>query len=331
MFKPLLLYFCFCSNVVWGQTLEWIATQDMSGETKVKSQLFGGISAITQNGEYWYAVSDDRTHPKVFKLKLSLDRDTQNKIQPKIEIIDVISLQPDGLKTLDFEGISFLPWGSLLLSTEGDNNRKPRQGPEIKEYKLSGEYVRSYEVPPEVLQNASGKLKKGIKNNSGFESLTQSPEGAQWLLLLERNLKQDPWGTIRAYTYESTEAWVLKKTEEAEYSLESHEKTHVLWGVSDAFWWQKSQLLVIERGVVMASPLEFETRVFLVQKKKGKLEKIKELMSSKKNKDLNFNMEGISWGPTLEGVRTLVLVSDNNLMRHIPSRFVFFKILESEN
>jgi 3-phytase len=265
----------------------------------------------------------------------------------------------------DLEGIAWLPWGTFMLSSEGDGNQKPRLPPELLEVKKDGTYVRSYDLPNDYLPESSGLQQKGVRNNKAFEGLSASPSGQSVFAALEASLVQDGLKgsvqngePVRILKFEMAEAWVFKAKKEYIYRLDGPQKTSATSlslgaGLSEVLSLNDQTLLVLERSVVAdVQSVRFQAKLYLAdlssqagwdptlspEEKKKKIEDQK--LSLKKTLVLDFadlvknkqiesvdNLEGMTWGPTLsDGRRSLLIVSDDNFSKKQKTQFLSFAV-----
>jgi hypothetical protein len=91
---------------------------------------------------------------------------------------------------LDTEGMVKSPWGTLLVSTEGDGDKEPVLQPKLLEFDREGALVRSFPVPEKFLVSGSPP-EKGVRDNLAFESLALSLEGDRVFVGVEGTLYQD--------------------------------------------------------------------------------------------------------------------------------------------
>lgn len=163
------------------------------GEYQLPKTLFkdtpvGGLSALTydRQRDRFYALSDDRSAfapARFYTIKLNLNNDTtaKNRLE-KVEIENVTLLKNEAGETfpkgtIDPEGITLSPKGTVFISSEGDINLGV--APFIREFDLkTGQQLQSLPIPERYLPNDNTKQDqppRGIQNNLGFESLTAEP------------------------------------------------------------------------------------------------------------------------------------------------------------
>jgi hypothetical protein len=151
--------------------------------------LFGGISglAAVADGKELLGLSDDRRGSRVYRFGLSGTGATF-----KVETLEVIQLGavPPSVGDLDPEGLVALPNGNLLVSSDGIGT-EPRVPPVIVEFLGTGAFVREVPIPDRFKPNPTGPQVKGVRTNTGFESLTLSADGNHLFTASEAALVQD--------------------------------------------------------------------------------------------------------------------------------------------
>jgi hypothetical protein len=313
----------------------------------------GGLSGLVWDAsqKMFWAVSDDRgrvNEPRVYGLSLNIRPAGKDQKLPKLEwkLLKKVLLKdpkadPKKKKAVwDFEGIALLPWGNWLIVSEGDMNQKPRVNSRVVEFKLSGDWVRDYDVPADYLAPLTGQQKIGPRNNFSFEGLSGSSVGDQWVVASELGLVQDKSEITRFLEYKQTEAWVLKPAREWIYSLapvveakapvaKVDTGTKLVNGVSEILHAQGNDWWVLERAAaVSVSGLSFQAELFQVTLASSE-ELTKELVLRLPTTDsrLMRNFEALAWGPDLpDGRKLLVILSDNNLEKGEPTVFASFAV-----
>jgi hypothetical protein len=151
--------------------------------------LFGGISSLAAvaGGKELLGLSDDRQGSRVYRFGVSGTGDTF-----RVETLEVIPLSavPRSVGDLDPEGFAVLPNGNLLVSSDGIGT-EPRVAPVIVEFLRTGAYVREIPIPDRFRPNPTGPQAKGVRTNTGFESLAVSADGERLYTAAEAALVQD--------------------------------------------------------------------------------------------------------------------------------------------
>lgn len=343
----------FSGSRVWSQSLDLIGTVLLKHDMKFKKTKIGGLSGIwfdESTSELW-AVSDDRgrvNEPRIYKFKVSV------KPKFKIEPVDVFFIKgKDKPKVLDMEGLAVLPWGNLLVSSEGDQNQKPRERPRLMDIKKDGSYIRDYEIPDAFLPELTGEQKVGIHHNKALEGLT-TLAGSQkvWAWtedVLVQDVAEEKPKCNRVVQYEMPDAWVIKPTKQFCYQPEKKTVPNgvfVGYYVSEALALTEKTFLVMERGLVLKpSGVEFAVQVFVADLSAAtEIQDLKTVHAAKpmaKKAVLDFekikdklggpieNFEGLSFGPKIDGERTVIVVSDNNFKKDERTQFLLFKLKDT--
>ncbi|MBX3016700.1 MAG: esterase-like activity of phytase family protein [Bdellovibrionaceae bacterium] len=320
--------------------LELLGVFEIPGTEEFQKTRVGGLSGLVwdESQKIFWAVSDDRgrvNEPRVYGFEFTPPAKGK---EPAWKLAKVVTLKdpksdPKNKKTVwDFEGIALLPWGNWLIVSEGDMNQKPRVNSRVMEFKLSGEFVRDYEVPADYLATPSGRQKTGPRNNFSFEGLAGHADGNHWVVASELGLLQDKGEVTRLLEYTQTEAWVLKPGREWFYPLSPASAgtgAPLVIGVSEVLHARDQEWWVMERGAgISVSGLTFRAELFRVELGTNQ-ELTKTPLLNFGNMGAKFarNFEALSWGPTLpDGRRLLVVLSDNNLEKNEPTVFATFAV-----
>lgn len=328
--------------------LEFFQQITLPHKMKFEKSVIGGLSGLFYDSamDRIFAVCDDRgniSEPRFYQFKWDIVKGTITPEKVIFLTVNKTELSHKSSKSstksfaavLDMEGISKTPWGDFLFTNEGDMNHKPRVNPQLIEAKPDGTIVKEFEIPKKFLPEPSGQQKKGVRNNLSFEGLATNPNGKEWIIATEGPLMQDPQKFVRFIHYTMPEAWVLKAGKEWKYpwggvAQDSRALIQMDSGISEITFLNDHRLLVLERGVlVTSSGMEFRIQIFEVDLSKGEELKKNLVLDLKADKNTGpiENYEGMILGPTLsDGKRTLVLVSDDNFMRNLSTKFLIFKI-----
>lgn len=328
--------------------IEFFQRITLAHKLKFKKSVIGGLSGLFYDPamDRIFAVSDDRgniSEPRFYQFKWD---SANGRITPEKVIfltVNKTELSHKSSKSstksfaavLDMEGISKTPWGDFLFVNEGDMNHKPRVNPQLIDVKPDGTIVKEFEIPEKFLPEPSGQQKMGVRNNLSFEGLAANPNGKEWVIATEAPLMQEPQKFVRFVQYTMPEAWVLKPGKEWKYPWDGELKEpraliQMANGIAEIIYLDDHRLLVLERGVlVTGNGMEFRIQIFEVDLTKG--EELKKTLVLDLKADKNTgpieNYEGMTLGPTLsDGKRSLILVSDDNFMRNLSTKFLIFKI-----
>lgn len=340
--------------------LDFFAETSLPAGSKIMSQKVGGLSGLFWNGQHLLAVSDDRGKfggGRVYEMDLRIKSE-------KVELIPVksIAINGTGKEPLDLEGLGILPDGSMLLTSEGDNNAKPRSLPRIFITNALGVHKSDIALPDRFVPERLGEQKKGIENNRGFEALTVSADGTQIYAMSETPIISDqPEGEnsslwLRLIHF-SKEKGTYKFVEELPYLISTPTETdlgpELFRGVSEMLFWKEKKFLVLERGarfgtkgirytggIYMAdfqgtkdvSKISKLPSAKLSSPLKDKLVDLESLMISEKpGRDKLENFEGLAWGPNLpDGRKTLLVISDDNFSPREKTQLLVFTVKEVE-
>ncbi len=165
--------------------ISYVASTMLPQSTEAESLEVGGISAVVHESESgaWLALSDARVSSRFYEMELGL-RESALTVAPR----RAVALE--NADALDTEGMAKSPWGSVLVSTEGDRENSPVLQPRLLEFDRDGALLRTFETPEKFLF-AGSPQERGIRDNLGFESLALSPDGTRLFVAAEGTLVQD--------------------------------------------------------------------------------------------------------------------------------------------
>ncbi|MGZ3773649.1 MAG: esterase-like activity of phytase family protein [Pseudobdellovibrionaceae bacterium] len=364
--------FLFDVNVL-ALSLHYVGETSIKTGTKFNDTIIGGLSGMMWSAGSLWAVSDDKGHdgePRFYEFEVKIDinknglKAGSNNVTLTPKAVYFITGIPGNLEKkggLDPEGLVHLPNGDLLISSEGNNNSKPRAMPGILRTTSRGLWKANLPVPDKFLPEATGQQKKGIQDNGAFEGLTSYADGRFLYVGTEMPLVQD-YGSIsdgkgnwvRFIKYDEKNAQQGYKVV-AEYAYpvdalsESPRGIEIMRGVSEILAVSENKLIVLERGArFSAKKLITEAlTLYLVDLSKGSdVSSLNSLKGAKftgltKTKLLDFetdlakecgdkcieNFEALSWGPKLaDGRRSLLVMSDNNFSKKQITRFLVFAV-----
>lgn len=323
---------------------------------KIAGTEFGGISGLDYDAAsgLFYAISDDRSErapARLYTLKLAID----GKGVHGIDIVSSSDLRnAEGTvfakKDVDPEAIRFDATTSRIFwSSEGDAVGQPA----IYEARPDGSHIRSFVIPEAYLPNADKT--RGVRGNLSFESLALSPDGRTLWAGTENALTQDgekatldagspsriigfdiASGAVTAeYVYENGPIFA-KATQEPFYNDN---------GLSEFLFFGPGELLTVERSFALGIGTEIN---FYLASLAGASDvkgvaSIKDVAATpiSKRKVLTIgegdfgldidNIESVTWGPEVDGQRTLVIASDNNFSPEQFTQFVVLKLDPATN
>ncbi len=268
---------------------------------------------------------------------------------------------PNGF--IDPEAISIIPSGKMLISSEGQVYKRAADNlvpalPQILIFDLKGNLQNEISLPRKFLPKDRSNT-YGIRSNSGHEGLTTTTDGNVLYTMTENSLGQD-------YKYPNYLRFsVFKKAGKSyDYSNEyiyeideipnnlGFEPTDISTGVSEILYVMNNHFLAIERTFVSdqkthqrniikiyefwlnkettdVSKLTSLDNVKVLKKELLiNLDSIIPLLDNKDNRGGTIldNQEGMTWGPVLNGRKTLILVSDNHFRSIQRTLFLAFSI-----
>jgi 3-phytase len=162
--------------------LELIATTSLAPDSAGAEQLFGGISGLTWDAstDTWLAVSDDRRSPRVYRLRIRLEKNNSDDEDASTLSVRIVETIPLVCKAHDAESIAPAPDGGWFVGFESP--------PTIFHFK------KDFSAPVELTaaRSTAGHLQK----NKSWEAIALMPsKPAQLLAISELGLaptKEDP-------------------------------------------------------------------------------------------------------------------------------------------
>jgi hypothetical protein len=340
--------------------LKYVGETEIKFDTKFEKIAIGGISALSWHDGIMYALSDDKGgkgEPRFYSFELKIDK---KKVTLKPKATHFLTGLPDidGKKAgLDPEGMARLASGNFLISSEGNNNAKPREMPRIFEVMPDGKWVSDVTIPEKYLPETTGLQTKGIQNNLAFEGLTISPSGASLFTSTEAALFQDLAAAtdkgelIRLLKFDFKDSW--KASKEYAYRMEplvaNEIGPQVFVGVSEILAVSDDKLIVMERGVRISAAKIWSNRVTLYLADfsaatdtlpLAKLADGKKTVEVTKTKLIDFetdlkaerkgsveNFEALAFGPVLpDGRKTLLVMTDDNFSKTQKTQLLVFAV-----
>lgn len=352
------VYILILASICDAIDLEYIHSFVMPTEELFQKTRIGGLSGLFKEDEKFWAISDDKGQfgePRIYRFGMALSAQEFN-VKPE----EVISVRDKKGKSfgggfLDLEGI--VAWADhFIVISEGNLNRKPRELPRLMLLNKSGHWVSEIELPGAFKPEVTGRQTKGVRNNGAMEGLSLSPSGNILWVANEQPLVQDQpgWkkglsGGVPVLRYQRKgQVWVLDSTWivplEAATKMDAGAAKILVpgHGFSEILALDDSVALLLERRVEVSSAgVNYVIQIFEVsqapqsgsatpqiQKKLiFDLGRIKDHILDKRGLD---NLEGMSWGPSLNGERTLILVSDDNFSSLQRTLWLAFKVKEKK-
>jgi 3-phytase len=335
--------------------LELVAHTELPRKSTFDGKKIGGLSGVQWTGSKLIAVSDDRGkfgEPRFFEFDLKLEA-TSVKLTPvRVHVVKA----PEKTWVLDDEALVILPNGDFLISTEGDNNKKPRALPHLFEVTTEGKYVSEIPLPEKFLPERLGQQTKGIENNRGFEGVTTTPDGKHLYAMNEAPLINESTAEdcrtawVRLIDFEKSDKG-YKAIAEYPYQLDKltqdENGPELYRGVSEILYLAPQKFLVLERGVRLTTKgirytagiysyditglkdVANTPRLCTATQASGKKTKLVDIATALKNEPVE-NFEALSWGPLLpDGRRTLLVLNDDNFSAKEKTQLLVFAVKEA--
>ena len=319
----------------------------------------GGLSGLAslREGRELLAISDDHEASRVVRLRVTHTPAWQ--IEPAGAIF--LETGTGAPARLDPEGIVVTREGHILISSEGVGHEEPRLPPAIIEYSPDGRFIRQLAVRDRYTPNPRGPIFTGVRSNAAFESLTTSPDFSRLFTAGELPLAQDgaadpfaPGSRSRLLEYVH-DGGNYRPGREFAYEIDAlvrpaHPVRFAVNGLVELLALSGTEMLALERGYIESADRSSSVnriRLFRVSLEGASdisgretlrgapgivpvrktlvadLNALPGLSSSLRNLD---NFEGLAWGPAgRDGVRPLVLVSDDNFNARQVTAFLFLR------
>ncbi|KYG66116.1 hypothetical protein AZI86_03365 [Bdellovibrio bacteriovorus] len=349
------------AHAAQAMKLEYIGETAIKTGTKFAKTEIGGLSGIAYHDGVLYALSDDKgriNNERFYAFTLKLDKKKITLDPKSVHELSGLPLKDGKKPGLDPEGLVRLFDGTFLISSEGNNDAKPREMSRIFHIDATGKWLLDLPVPDKFLPEETGKQTKGVQNNASFEGLTASPDGKFVFAGIEKALQQDVVANeedkgdfIRIIKYEKGEKF--KVTAEYAYKIDAlmtdNLPKEIFRGVSEILAVSDTKILVMERGAKI-SPKKIWTSsigIYLADFSKATdisgMEKLVpakvtpatktklidfelDLKTQRKDKPVD-NFEALAWGPILpDGRKTLLVMSDNNFSKTQITELIVFAV-----
>lgn len=326
--------------------IKFIGDFTLDSSFKFNNKLVGGLSGLVYDDKekIFLAISDDRSdydHARIYKLKLVSMDPLEVKVVGQLYLTDQTGAYfKKGF--VDFEGITILPSGNLLLSSESIDDKDLTRPPRLMEFSNQGRFYKDWIVKKRYYQ----KEGEGVRKNKSFESLVYS-DGKVYTAVENALIQDDNEPafqkdtTVRVLEYTSQKDYFTPCKEFA-YSLSGlpvdSEKEQGDTGLVELLVYGNSSLLALERSylykkrmnVVKLFQFNIRDNVTSDYSLKGKIvENNKRLVFDFAQLGIKLdNIEGMSWGPRLpNGNKTVLFVSDNNFNMKQRSLFLLFEVV----
>lgn len=350
-----------CASVQASGILHYAGESIFTTNAKQNEVSISGISALTYDHQknIFYAINDSRNNNKegnvsLYTLKMQLSSDGIKKI-------DFLSQRPlldlqhkDFLaNSIDAEGLALTPDGkSLLWSSE--------LGIPLRRSETNGVLQKTFSSLFPARFNITGDKESptGVRSGTSWEGLSYSPDGKYLFMAVESSLKQD--GPVASPVNSSTSRILQFSVDDRGNPIELvHEFLYITDpvpqvtpfgvndnGVSEILALDNNQLLIVERSGRNVSEgfndWDFSVRVYLTNtatasdirhidslqswNKKSTLQPVskKQLIDFSDYTTTPDCIESVTFGPLINGHKSLVFVSDNNFQPHQKTKFYLF-------
>ncbi len=344
-------------------SLEFLDKYEIQNKTFQETPI-GGLSAITYDNkkDRFYALSDDRSQlspARFYTLKIDISSNNEQiaKIQG-VTVENVTTLQNEigqnySAQTIDPEGISLSPRGTLFISSEGIP--KDEINPFIGEFnQTTGQLQEQIPLPKRYLIATDPDSEpRGVEENLGFEPLTISATSTlkddpfRLFTATESSLKQDTSTTpplnipVRLLHYVISPVGSPVIVAEHLYLLDETPKGAVSNGLTELLALpNEGSWLSLERtfGVfgfgaklfqVVNSGASDTSTTLSFQEGTNNINPLrKKLLLDLETLDIELdNLEGMTLGPRLaDGSKSLLLISDDNFNDEQTTQLLLFKL-----
>lgn len=300
-----------------------------------KEPRFGSISGLAPDAatEQWIGVIDDREHTRVAWLRVSYDKTLEVVPTRMVELRAGRGIDARIVTQADLEAIVALPRGGFVLSEEGhvvDDTNDVFQ-PVLMQMNGDGVVTNVINYPKEFQITSTGKT--GLRENQGFEGLAVTPRG-RLIAGLEQPLLPEPVTTFErpgsgrliefvpsGSTFKPGQQWryMISPTPRVEGFDETC--TDGENGLVELLAISETTLLSMERSCQMTKDRQFTANTVMLfsveliagEARKRQLLDFKELeprLSPLLPRLENF--EAMTFGPIVNGVKTLLVASDDN-------------------
>jgi len=313
------------------------------------SSRYGSISGLAPDevNKQWVGVIDDRDHSRIVWLDVTYGAKGLEVSPARVQNLRAGPGVPERTATqADLEAIVALPNGSFLMSEEGHKVRESGDlwQPVILQVTHDGVVTGTIEYPKDFQITADGK--SGLRDNQGFEGLTITPNG-HLIAGLEQPLIQDgPTTTFdrpaagrliefapAGSSYQPARQWryMISPTPRVENFDDTCSDGEN--GLVELLALSETRLISMERACLITKDGQFTAnavQLFSVElvgtdaRKRLLLnfDDVTPRLSSALTRLENF--EGMTFGPIVNGMKTLLIVSDDNFRKTQKTSFLLF-------
>ena len=300
-----------------------------------KEPRFGSISGLAPDPatEQWIGVIDDREHSRIAWLRVSYGKTLEVVPTRMLELRAGRGVDPRIVTQADLEAIVSLPRGGFVVSEEGhvvDDTNDVFQ-PVLMQLTGDGVVTNVISYPKEFQISTTGKT--GLRENQGFEGLAVTPRG-RLIAGLEQPLLPEPVTTFdrpgsgrliefvpSGSTFKPGRQWryMISPTPRVEGFDETCSDGEN--GLVELLAISETTLLSMERSCQMTRDRQFTANtVMLFSVELGAGEARKQQLLDFKELEPRLspllprleNFEAMTFGPIVNGVKTLLFASDDN-------------------
>ena len=312
------------------------------------SGTFGSISGLAPDPttRQWVAVIDDREQTRVAWLNVTHGPKGLDVAPVRMQALRAGPRIPERIATQsDLEAIVALPNGGFLMGEEGHRVSETGEVWQPAILQVNSEAVVTGVIPyPKEFQITADGL-TGVRDNQGFESLTITPRG-RVIAGLEQPLIQDGSVTFdrgapgRLIEFERSGS-TFKPKRQWRYMISPTPRIENFDdtcsdgenGLVELLALSETTLISMERACLITKDRQFTAnavRLYSVEligpdaRKRLLLdfESVAPRLSSALTRLENF--EGMAFGPVVNGVPTLLVVSDDNFRKTQKTAFLLF-------
>ena len=300
-----------------------------------KEPLFGSVSGLAPDSatQQWIGVIDDREHTRVAWLRVGYDKTLEVVPTRLQELRPGRGIDPRIVTQADLEAIVALPKGGFVLSEEGhvvDDTNDVFQ-PVLMQMSADGVVTDVINYPKEF--QIADNAKTGLRENQGFEALAITPRG-RLIAGLEQPLLPEPVTTFdrpgagrliefvpSGSTFKPGRQWryMISPTPR----IEGFEDTCTDGenGLVELLALSETTLISMERSCQVTKDRQFTANtVMLFSVKLTAGEAHKSMLLDFKDLQPRLsplltrleNFEALTFGPIVNGVKTLLIGSDDN-------------------
>jgi hypothetical protein len=310
---------------------------------------FGSVSGLAPDPvtEQWVGVIDERDHSRIAWLSVTYGPKGLEVNPTRIQELRAGPGVPERIATqADLEAIVALPDGRFVMSEEGHIDSKTHEvwQPVLLQSTHEGVVTGVITYPKEFQITGDGKT--GLRDNQGFEGLAITPSG-RLIAGLEQPLMQD--GGVTTFdrpgsgrlvefvksgsTYKTGRQWRYSisptpRVENFDEVCSDGEN-----GLVELLALSETTLLSLERACLQTTDRQFTAntvQLFSVELINGDARKklllnfdnVAPRLSSALTRLENF--EGLTFGPIVNGEKTLLIVSDDNFRKTQKTSFLLF-------